>query len=100
MIFESNLNALCKKDKVGIERLQDVFLNTLLSQYLVGADYLQYTSKEKIKRFKKLLNQWNLIHDSSMISSKKSKTAGSEDGVNAIMQTLPVEQFIGELHDF
>lgn len=101
VILKQTLMLYIKKIKTNKESLQDSVIDIILRQYTVGPLFNIYTSKEKIKRLRRLLNEWSIICDKLMLQSNKSKQIDYfEFNVDMFMHTNPVNEFISELYLF
>lgn len=84
-------------DNTMAQAISDIILRL----YVVGPDYLQNTSKEKIKRLRRLLNQWSLICDTLMVPSRHQQERSHTDfDINVFSHLNPVQEYVDELHSF
>ena len=74
-------------------------MSEMLLKRIVGPGYDKYTSKEKIKRLKRLLNEWNLICDTLMANSRNHELYLDFDLI-VFANITAVKEFIPELNIF
>lgn len=88
-----------KKTKAQNVPVVDSLIQFFLRNYIAGPDYRKFTSGEKIKKLKKMLNEWNLIVD-TLPSKYKSRPEYSINDYNSFINHSAVREFIAELNVF
>jgi hypothetical protein len=98
ILMQTALYFVKKKREKNIP-VTESLLHFILRNYVAGPEYIKYTSGEKIKRLKKLLNEWNLIID-TIQSQSKSRPEYSIYDYNSFINHSAVREFIPELNAF
>jgi hypothetical protein len=99
MILNQTIVHFARKVRPADETLMESILRIILEQYIAGPEYLKYISKEKLKRLKKLLNEWDLICDTLMLSSRNQQKDQRPD-IHSFMHTSRVQAYLAELTVF
>jgi hypothetical protein len=92
------------KIKPPRENLHRFHAHTILSRYLFGNDYASYISKDRIKRFTRLLREWSALNDTLALSAAKrnSGVPGEEETYGGMQSgdKPAVREFLQELNSF
>lgn len=101
VILKQTVTHFTKKTKPAGEKLADAILNFILGICIAGPDHRKYMSKEKMKRFRKLLNEWDVLCDKMMLAGNKHKAAHHHEFiVDDFIHTSPVKAFVAEINSF